>query len=187
MRIETKAPHRAEGPRPGALIVVFIIAMVLLANILPPSTGIGGWTMMAEALRWVAVLQSWVGVTVDSVTVDQRIFRDIRGRRGALGCALGPNAGRLPRRALCLSPQLLVHPGCMRTLAAAAAAVGCPYIYNMPGVKWLCTWYHVPGGLISGPRACQDRFRGLRSHRVHMLAGTFSCIKGIDLRKARER
>ena len=35
----------------------------------------------------------------------------------------------------------------------------------------------VPGGLVGGQRAYQDRFRGFKSHRVHMLARTFSCIK----------
>ena len=36
----------------------------------------------------------------------------------------------------------------------------------------------VLGVLVGGPRAYQDRFfRGFKSHRVHMLAGTFSFMK----------
>ena len=31
-----------------------------------------------------------------------------------------------------------------------------------------CHSYHrVPGGLVGGPRAYQDQFRGFKSHRVH--------------------
>ena len=44
----------------------------------------------------------------------------------------------------------------------------------------------VSGGLVGGLRAHQDHFRGFDSHRVHMLAGAFSCTK-IELGKARER
>ena len=35
----------------------------------------------------------------------------------------------------------------------------------------------VPGGLVGGPRAHQDQFRGFKSHRVHARRGPFSCIK----------
>ena len=40
---------------------------------------------------------------------------------------------------------------------------------------------YVPGGLVGGPRAYQDQFRGFTSHRVHMLAGTFSCMKKLTI------
>ena len=31
----------------------------------------------------------------------------------------------------------------------------------------------VPGGLVGGPRAYQDQFRGFKSHRVHARRGFF--------------
>ena len=31
----------------------------------------------------------------------------------------------------------------------------------------------VPGGLVGGPRAYQDQFRGFKSHRVHARKGFF--------------
>ena len=44
----------------------------------------------------------------------------------------------------------------------------------------------VPGGLVGYPRAYKNQFREFNSHRVHILVGSFSCIR-IDWRKARER
>ena len=44
----------------------------------------------------------------------------------------------------------------------------------------------VPGGLVGGPRAYQDQFRGFKSHRVHARRDFF-LHKEIDWRKARER
>ena len=43
----------------------------------------------------------------------------------------------------------------------------------------------VPGGLVGGPRAYQDQFRGFKSHRVHSRG--FFLHKKIDKPKARER
>ena len=37
-----------------------------------------------------------------------------------------------------------------------------------------CTYIY---GLVGYPRAYQNQFREFNSHRVHMLVGTFSCIK----------
>ena len=38
--------------------------------------------------------------------------------------------------------------------------------------------YGVPGGLVGGPRAYQDQFRGFKSHRVHArIVRAFSCRK----------
>ena len=54
-------------------------------------------------------------------------------------------------------------------------------IYQVPG-----TYAGVPGGLVGYPRSCQNQSRKFNSHRVHILVGTFSCIK-IDQRKTRER
>ena len=45
---------------------------------------------------------------------------------------------------------------------------------------------NVFGGLVGGPCACQDQFRGFKSHRVHARRVFFS-LKNIDLRKAPER
>ena len=40
-----------------------------------------------------------------------------------------------------------------------------------------CHTAGVPGGLVGYPRAYYNQFRGFNSHRVHILVGTFSCIK----------
>ena len=50
------------------------------------------------------------------------------------------------------------------------------------------TWVQagVPGGLVGGPRAYQDQFRGFKYHRVHARRDFF-LLKKIDWRKARER
>ena len=40
-----------------------------------------------------------------------------------------------------------------------------------------CTNNGVPGGLVGYPRAYNNQFREFNSHRVHILVGTFSCIK----------
>ena len=45
----------------------------------------------------------------------------------------------------------------------------------------------VPGGLVGGPRAYQDQFRGFKSHRVHTPRGLFLLKQKNDWRKARER
>ena len=55
----------------------------------------------------------------------------------------------------------------------------------------LGTWYlyddiGVPSGLVGGPRAHQDQFRGFKSHRVHARRDFFLHEKN-DWRKARER
>ena len=54
----------------------------------------------------------------------------------------------------------------------------------------LYTWYSyyyagVPVGLVGYPRAYQNRFRAFNSHRVHLLVGTFSCIKKLLAESAR--
>ena len=35
----------------------------------------------------------------------------------------------------------------------------------------------VPGGLVGFPGAYRNQFREFNSHRVHILVGTFSCVK----------
>ena len=41
----------------------------------------------------------------------------------------------------------------------------------------------VPGGLVGYPRAYQNQLRDFNSHRVHILAGFFSCIKKLNSAK----
>ena len=52
-----------------------------------------------------------------------------------------------------------------------------------------CFFYRsgVPGSLVGGPRAYQDQFRGVKSHRVHARRDFFLHKKRVIWRKARER
>lgn len=65
-----------------------------------------GKVLMADTLRWVVA--TWAEFATKTREGGHRIFHDIRGRQGAVGCGLGSSTVRLPHRAPSLYPQLVV-------------------------------------------------------------------------------